>query len=178
MIGFTYMVLLLLILPVFLFIIAATIFFLIRYAVTRKKEYLFRLTVLWTVPFSFFLMGKTILWVTSLTSVDQDRIIGTYEVDTEFYPGPNAEWQKEHFRFEVAKGNKFILYARLADGTEREYIGRVNWAHQRIEKWSVDIDEPYKIVNKYPTLYRGYFSYYYVLETKDFGNMFFRKTFW
>lgn len=178
MVGFLYLVLLLLVLPIFLFYTAATVFFLIQLVVTRRKEHLSWFAVLWAIPFSLFLMGKVISWLGTLTYVDQDRIIGTYEVDTDFYPGPNADWQKEHFRFEIAKGNKFIFYVRLADGTEREYIGRVNWAYQRVEKWSVDIDEPYKIVNKYPTLYRGYFSYYYVLETKDFGNMFFRKTFW
>lgn len=29
--------------------------------------------------------------------ITKERIIGVYHIDTSFYPGSNANWQKEHF---------------------------------------------------------------------------------
>lgn len=98
-----------------------------------------------------------------------------YEIDTSFYPGKNANWQKEHFRFQVKQDDTFIFYDRLADNSEREYHGSITWAHQNPEKWSIQMNESHHVIDPHPVLYRNQKQIYYVFRSKLFGNMFFRK---
>ncbi|NQZ90183.1 MAG: hypothetical protein HRT54_21685 [Colwellia sp.] len=162
-------------LPIFLWMIVLTIKYLWHFYKTKNKQFLYKFSVLWLTPICFISLLMLFAWFNGLTHVDKQRIVGSYEVDTKFYPGKNANWQKEHFRFEITEDNKFYLFVRLADKSENVYQGYVKWANETPEKWSITMDNPYHIIDKHPVLYRSKFDYYYVFRTQKFGNMFFSK---
>lgn len=141
----------------------------------RDRTYLQSIAVLWMVPFGLISVLVFSSWFFGLTNVDKEKIIGKYAVDERFYPGSNADWQKKHYRFEVRPNDTFVFFERLADGSEKEYTGRIKWANERVEKWSISMDSPHHVVPKHPVLFREQFGFYYVFKTKKFGNMFFRK---
>jgi hypothetical protein len=158
-----------------LFLIIKTLSQLLRYFKTKNKKHLFTVIKIWFIPISIISILLMLAWLNGLTLVDKDRIVGTYEVDSDFYPGKNADWQKNHFRFKIQKDGKFILFSRLANKSEKEYFGEISWANEAPEKWSVKMLNPHHIIDKHPVLYREKFGFYYVFRSKRFGNVFFRK---
>ena len=146
-----------------------------RYYKNREIVHLKRIAIIWLTPISFILVLIFLSWMSSLTSVDRAKIIGSYAVDDNFYPGENAVWQKKHYRFEVRPDDTFVLFERLGDGSDRPYFGKITWANEAIEKWSITMEIPHHVVDEHPVLYRERFGFYYVFRTKKFGNMFYRK---
>lgn len=142
---------------------------------TRDSYHLKQIALIWCVPFLFFGSLFFVSWYLSPVQISKGSIVGCYEVDDRFYSGPNAQWQKKHFRFEVTSKNTFVLYERLADQTDKPFVGQVNWANQRPERWSVTMKTPHHVVDRHPTLYRQQSGFYYVFRTKKFGNMFFKR---
>jgi hypothetical protein len=145
------------------------------YAKTHEALHLHKTAVLWLVPIIFVSALIFLSWSLSLSSVDRNKIIGNYEVDAQFYPGKNALWQKRHYRFQVRPDNTFVLFERLADSSEKMYVGNITWANEATEKWSISMENDHHIVPRHPILYRERFGFYYVFKTKKYGNMFFRK---
>jgi hypothetical protein len=152
-----------------------TISQLIRYYKTKNNTHLFAVLKIWLLPTSVISILLILGWLNSLTLVDKDKIVGIYEIDNEFYPGKNADWQKSHFRFQIKEDSTFILFSRLADKSEKQYIGKISWANEATEKWSVKMLNPHHVIDNHPVLYREKFGFYYVFRSKRFGNMFFRK---
>lgn len=147
----------------------------VRYNNSKDKIFFKKALILWLLVASFIGIVVLLSWYFSPISVDKHLIIGTYEIDTKLYPGKNANWQKEHFRFQITEDDQFIFYERLADKTERVSYGRVKWAKERTEKWSILIEKPHHVIDQHPVLYRSNRGFYYVFRSKLFGNMFFRK---
>jgi len=107
--------------------------------------------------------------------ITKDRIVGEYEIDTSFYRGTNAEWQKEHFKFEITSEDKFIFFEKLADGSYKKTEAEVEWYRNSPPMlFRLILKSPHELIDTYPALYRGNRKFYYVFETK-FGNMFYRK---
>lgn len=161
---------------IFLVLISKSVSNFLNYSRSGDNTYIKKLAVMWLVPSLFIVAVVMLSWSLSLTQVNRDRIVGSYEVDDSFYPGSNANWQKKHYRFEVHSDNTFKLYLRLADNSEAEYLGNITWANENPEKWSIAMHDPHHVVDPNPTLYREKFGFYYVFRTQKFGNMFFRKT--
>jgi hypothetical protein len=154
---------------------AKTLSQLLRYYKTKSNKHLFIVLKIWLLPTSVIATLLMLGWLNSLMHVDRAKIVGTYEVDSNFYPGKNADWQKSHFRFQIKKDDTFILFSRLADKSEKQYIGKVTWANEATEKWSVKMLNQHHVIDHHPVLYRERFGFYYVFRSKSFGNMFFRK---
>lgn len=108
--------------------------------------------------------------------ITKERVIGTYEIDNRFYPGKNSDWQKDHFFFEITKGNEFIFNEKLKDGSIKTVRGRVEWYRDKPPMlYRIIMDNEHPLIDPTPVLYRGKRKFYYVFESK-FGNMFYRKT--
>lgn len=43
----------------------------------------------------------------------QEDIYGTYIIDKEQFPGDQADWQYDHFKFEITPDNKLIFQSRV-----------------------------------------------------------------
>ena len=71
----------------FLVLVFKTALNLRAYSETRKIVHLKKVAALWLVPISFVAGILFLSWFLSLTRVDKNKIIGSYEVDTRFYPG-------------------------------------------------------------------------------------------
>ncbi len=107
--------------------------------------------------------------------ITKERIVGTYEIDTNFYPGANAKWQKQHFKFKITEDDKFLFYEKLRDGSYKITEGEMVWYRNSSPMlFRINIDSPHPLIDTYPGLYRGNRKFYYVFESK-FGNMFYRK---
>jgi len=81
-----------------------TIRYIWLYIKTRNSTNLKKLGAIWFLP--GILIG---LAMYAHYPITKDRIVGVYEIDTNFYPGKNANWQKEHFFFEITEDDTFLF---------------------------------------------------------------------
>lgn len=111
-----------------------------------------------------------------LRKLSPKDIYGVYRIDRGFYPGPNADWQYEHYQFEI-KVNTLTLTEIDDDGARHQYPWELVWSdvNTRRALWSAKKAKKHHLHFESPQLFRSYGSFYYVIRSDKFGNMFFRK---
>ncbi|MDP5215528.1 hypothetical protein ORJ66_21010 [Pseudoalteromonas tunicata] len=167
----------LIILPAVVSILIYSVYQLIKYFTSRNKNHLQKLAILWCTLLVLFLVLFTYAQINAPVAFTKEHVIGSYQIDTSFYPGKNSEWQKKHFRFEITQNDEIILFERLKDGSELKYVNKIKWNMGPPFKWSILIKEQHHILDSRPTLFRSINNkkFYYVFKSQNFGNMFFRK---
>ena len=118
-------------------------------------------------------------YFTGKMHVDKEDIYGSYIIDRTRFPGKNAEWQYQHYRFEITEPDGFAFHCTNYDKVVKTYIGKVefttdNRPHIKLQMQYPDGDTCH-VLRTNPTLYREPFSFYYVFESPKYGNMFFKN---
>jgi hypothetical protein len=118
-------------------------------------------------------------YFTGKMHVSKGDIYGSYVIDRDKFPGRNANWQYERFRFEIIEPDVFKFYKTYDGKIIKTYTGKVeftldNRPHIKLHMQYPDGDTCH-VLRENPTLYREPFSFYYVFESPLFGNMFFTK---
>ena len=112
--------------------------------------------------------------------VTQGDIYGTYVIDRTKFPGKQADWQYNHYRFEITRQNEFLFRLTDKEKVIRTFRGKAVFSpYYKIPRIVLQVDSPsYHIINETPTLYRTVWSFYYVFYSPKFGNVFFTKGKW
>lgn len=165
----------------FVFIlIPGTLIMLIVWLFTRSKQ-IGRLLILgWASVFGLAALSIAMQFFTEKKQLQRDDIYGTYVIDRSKFPGKQADWQYNHFRFSITKDNKFNFYVTDGNKVITIYQGSISflevYGHPRLV---LQLPKPHHhIMEEAPTLYRNVFSFYYVFHSRKFGNVFFTKGDW
>lgn len=110
--------------------------------------------------------------------VSPSDVYSTYRIDRRLYPGKNANWQYDHYIFEITPDDKFHLTEIDDKGISHGHIGKVTWSDTNTRRalWSAKLDKEHHLKVDSPILYRSASAFYYVIPSKKYGNMFFRRT--
>lgn len=119
-------------------------------------------------------------YFTDPMDVDKEDIYGTYVIDRDYFPGKNADWQYNHYRFEITKSDSIKFTVIDGNNITDTYVSKIeftsdNRPHIRIVNDYRLEKETHPILRENPTLYRKPFSFYYVFNSPVYGNMFFTK---
>ena len=117
---------------------------------------------------------------TDKKKLTQDDIYGEYIIDRGKFRGTQADWQYNHFRFEITKKNEFLFYLKDKEKVTKMYRGNVKFLEAyKGPRIVLSVDTPrHHIIEDMPTLYRSVWSFYYVFHSPKFGNVFFTKGKW
>ncbi len=170
-----------------------TVFFLLAWIVTyikwKKHTALFILIGIW----GLVILGTGLLWISEpllrpMVLTQQD-IYGTYVIDKDKFPGKQAEWQYDNFRFKITPENKMIFESRVSkdywksETVDVSYssgyfdLDKEQYCNRKIRIHSDSTN--HHIIRDNPTLYRKRFNqFYYVFKSEKFGNVFFKKGEW
>jgi hypothetical protein len=112
--------------------------------------------------------------------IDRNDIYGSYVIDRSKFPGRQADWQYNHYWFEIRHPDQFIFHVTDGKKILTTYKGKVHflevYANPRIE---LIVEPPgYHVIEPKPTLYRTRWGFYYVFHSTEFGNVFFTKGEW
>ncbi|WP_303311823.1 hypothetical protein [Hymenobacter sp. BT730] len=148
--------------------------------ISGKRFFGKALGLLWGGLIGLILAGLVIRPFTEKIDLAQEDIYGDYVIDRTKFPGKQADWQYNHFRFTLNRDNEFIFYQ-----TEQEKILKVTRGTfsflngYRRPRIVLQVAEPrHHIIEDTPTLYRAIWSFYYVFHSPEFGNVFFTKAKW
>ena len=156
-------------------LILATVGLLVYFLATKKKIALKILGGLWALSIIIFCLSLFMNKFRKPISLTKQDIIGEYRIDTNFYPGTNAKWQYEHFKFSITPNDSFRFYLLGKGRILKTYTYNLKYSSGPPELWSIVSDTTLKILKHPPTLYRGHNKFYYVIRSDNYGNMFFRK---
>jgi len=176
----------LILLPISLLLLLAWI---VTFIGWRKHTPIFILLSIW----AFFILLTGILWISEPffkpMILTQQDIYGTYVIDKDRFPGKQADWQYENFRFKITDHNELIFESLIYDSKWKADTVKVSYSSGYYDedkkeycnqKLRVHSDSTsHHIIRDNPTLYRQSFSgFYYVFESEKFGNVFFKKGQW
>ena len=64
-------------------------------------------------------------WFERPISLTKKQIIGGYRIDKNFYPGKNANWQYDHYRFTITQSDSIYLYVTGNDSMTKIYRSKL-----------------------------------------------------
>ena len=140
---------------------------LIKYAKSKSKK---RLIILVIALVIFSINYSIIRQFEKPIRLKKEEIVGEYKIDTDFYPGKNANWQYDNYSFEITNNDQFIL--KHSNGSELAFD--ITWSSGPPFLWTIK-NPKHQIINRQVTLYRSHYKFYYVFNSSKWGNMFFRK---
>ncbi len=144
----------------------------------RNKEWKIAFVIVILIPILLFLIHY--IFFTPMI-VDRSDNYGEYVIDRDVFKGKQADWQYNHYRFEIKEDNTFLFYVTEKEKIIKTYKGTVTFIAPRGKSVCIfiDMNEPrHHILEQHPTMYRNIWSFYYVFKSKYYGNMFFRKGTW
>ncbi|MCR5863314.1 hypothetical protein LRS05_14810 [Flavobacterium sp. J372] len=165
-----------------IFIIFPTIVvLLILLAVTRKPIFGKAILAIVIGIFTLVIAASVVGFIFSKKKLDGSDFYGTYVIDRAFYPGKQADWQYNSFRFEIKKNDSVYFYH--TDGNKilkvHKGIAEIRDYGYGSARIAIKMSRPtHHIVADYPTIYRRTWDLYMVLHSEKFNNVFFKKGDW
>lgn len=162
----------------FILLFCISSIFIIIYFVTKRKIFIKLFVGYWLTLVLLFLSLLIVGLVNSPTSVDKDDLYGEYVIDKNMFKGKNADWQSEHFSFEIKENDEFVFFEYYDNGiVKSKHTGNVEFVegyaspHLRLSQ----VNPEHQIFDSEPLLVRNNWNFYYVFKSKKFGNVFFKK---
>ncbi len=163
-------------------LLPVTAILLLLWLLTRKFLFGHALATLWLGVFVLMLLSVLIQFFTSKMCLDKSDYQGEYVVKREFFAGEQADWQYNHFRFEITKQDSIFFYETEGQEILKMHKGTVQTtdpSRYPSARLKVKMEEPiHHLLQHNPTTYRGSWSFYLVFESDKFGNVFFHQGKW
>lgn len=156
-------------------LLLATVLLLIYFKVTKSKTVLKILGGLWILIILSVILITIKIEFDRPLHLTKEQIAGNYRIDKSFYPGKNADWQYEHYKFTITPNDSIYFYVIRRDTVLKTYSGKLKYSSGPPDLWHIQGDTTFHIIKNPPTLYRGHTRFYYVFHSELYGNMFFRK---
>jgi hypothetical protein len=130
-----------------------------------------------------FVTGIGLLsWLVRKTELSRQDYSGSYIIDRRFFPGRQADWQYNHFRFEIRDNDSIYFHQTEGARIVTTYRGHITTTAP--ETYSslrlvLNMDSPtHHIVSENPTTYRSAWNFHLVFQSPLFNNVYFRKGKW
>lgn len=162
----------------FIFILIPGTFILLLLGIaTRKSIFGYLLGLMWSGVIAIILLSLLLRPFTTPKKVTTEKIYGEYIIDRTKFPGPQADWQYDNFKFSITKTNLLLFSYKRGDGNFTTDTIPVDFLDQYYShRLIIGKDKKrHHIIQDNPTLYRKTWSFYYVFYSEQYGNMFFTK---
>ncbi|WP_413533209.1 hypothetical protein [Empedobacter brevis] len=165
----------------FVFIlIPLTVIFLSIWLITKKKFIGKTLGIIWIGIFCLVMVASLIQWLTSKTKLNKKDFYGEYIINRNYFPGKQADWQYENFRFEIKNNDSIYFYITDKENVIKTYKGVISTIKPyNSERLRIHMQQPtHHILSQNPTIYRSSWSFYLVFNSQKLSNVYFKKGKW
>jgi hypothetical protein len=127
-----------------------------------------------TVLFSIF------QFLTSKKVLDKNDYYGKYTIDKSYFPGKQANWQYDTFRFIIKTNDSIYFYVTDKNKIRKTYKGTISTVNPiDSERVVLHMQQPtHHILSTNPTIYRSVWGFKLVFNSPKFSNMCFKKAEW
>lgn len=114
--------------------------------------------------------------------MSKEDYYGEYIIDRSYFPGHQADWQYNHYRFTISKEDEILFYITNGPIVIETLKGKIQCTPPNRYKSAriiIEMDEPrMHILESNPTTYRGIWDFVLVFHSNKFHNMYFKKGKW
>lgn len=147
---------------------------------SRKRIFGSALAGLWIVIITVIFIASLVQRYHQKTILSRNDYNGEYVIDRNRYSGRQADWQYNHFRFEIRGNDSLYFYLTDTVRLVKTYTGRVqttdNYHSQRLV---IAMDTPvFHLLSSNPTTYRSNNGFWLVFNSPKYRNVFFKKGKW
>ena len=165
----------------FVFILVPfTLIFTVIVLVLGRRKLLKPLAYFWIAVVGLIILSISFRLLRQKKKLTRNDIYGEYIIDRSKFGKNQANWQYNHFRFEITKQNELVFIE-----TEKDTILKMSKVDisfldtYRQPRINLHVDSArHHLIQENPTLYRTVWSFYYVFHSSKFGNVFFKKGKW
>jgi uncharacterized membrane protein YbhN (UPF0104 family) len=153
---------------------------LIVWVLTRNKIFWKMLEIIWLAIIGLVIFVMTTQWLTAKTILDKEDYYGQYIIDRNFFPGKQADYQYNTFRFEIKDNDTLYFYLTDKERILQTYKGSITTNDIYIsERLSINMQTSiHHILTSNPTTYRSAWNFYLVFYSPKFNNVYFKKGKW
>ncbi len=157
-----------------------TLILFILYLIKGNNRYLRRILQFWAVTLALSICILILGQIFSLIELSKKDYYGTYIIDKKYYPGRQADWQYENFRFEIKHNDSIYFYVTDKNKINTTYYGSIKTTpNYYSERLILKMAQPtHHILKSNPTTSRGIWDFYLVFKSDSFNNVFFKKGTW
>lgn len=133
----------------------------------------------WSFLFLLYIIGLVVNMLTSRIILDKEDYYGEYIVCRDYFPGEQADWQYNHFRFEIKENDSIYFYVTEKEKIIKAYKGRVYFTNHKSKRIDIQMSTSnHHVLFEDPTIHRSAWSFYLTFDSPKFNTMFFRKGKW
>jgi hypothetical protein len=157
-----------------------TVILLLIWLFSGKKLFGKTIGLIWIGIIGLVVFSMTINWLTSKTELEKKDYYGQYIINRDFFPGKQADWQYENFRFEIKENDSIYFYVTDKEKILKTYRGTITTTESYVSKrLIVNMEQPTNhILKSNPTTYRSTWSFILVFYSSKFNNVYFKKGEW
>ena len=165
---------------VILFIFPLTIVLLLIWAITRKRIFVKILGYFWISLLGLFCLGTIVRLLTDKMELEKSDYYGQYIVNRDYFPGKQADWQYNNFRFEIKENDTIYFHVTDKEKILKTYRGTITTTKPySSERLIIKMEQTtHHIMTSNPTTYRSAWSFYLVFYSPKFNNVYFKKGQW
>ena len=153
---------------------------LVSWLISGKKEVGTMLLFIIIGFIAFEILVAGLKWIRSKRNLDRGDIYGEYVIDRTKFPGKQADWQYNNFRFEIKENDSIYFHETIGAQIQKTYKGKISFKkYYKQPRLVIEMNKPgHHIFSDNPTLFRTRWSFYYVFKSPKFYNVFFKKGKW
>ena len=135
---------------------------------------------LWIGVITLSIQATIIGLITDKKKLDINDYYGEYIVNRDYFPGKQADWQYNNFRFEIKENDSIYFYVTDKEIIIKTYRGAITTTKPySSERLIINMEQPtHHILTNNPTTYRSIWSFYLVFYSPKFNNVYFKKGKW
>jgi hypothetical protein len=163
-----------------LILLPLTIILLIGWLITRKVIYGKTLGFIWLIIIGYCVLAWATRTLTAKKLLQKDDFYGQYIINRKYFPGKNADWQYDSFRFEIKENDSLYFYIMDAGRVLKKIGGTIETVKPyQSQRAILNIRQPRShLIDSIPAVYRDSWSFYLVFHSPKFGNMYYKKGKW
>jgi hypothetical protein len=165
----------------FLILISPFIIGLFLYGLKKKSEFIGKsILTIYAFGIVFIILMSTIGILAKKKVLEKSDLYGEYTIDRNYFPGKQADWQYNKFRFEIKENDSIYFYVTDREIINKTYKGKISTlAAYKSARLVIEMENPnHHILTTNPTIYREAWDFFMVFKSPKFNNMYFRKNEW
>ena len=165
---------------IFFVIVPLTVILLLIWAISRKAIFGKLLGLMWLGIAGIIVFSISASWLFSKKELSKSDYYGQYVVNRDYFSGEQADWQYNHFRFEITDQDSIFFHMTDYGEIVKTYRGSISTSKSyKSARLRIKMDQPtHHIMAMNPTTYRNSWSFYMVFYSSKFNNVFFKKGKW
>ncbi len=153
---------------------------LIIWLITKKLIFVKILAGIWGLIILLVIVASIAQPIFEKKKLKKKDYYGEYIIDRNYFKGKQADWQYDHFRFEITDDDSIFFYVTEKERIIETFKGTITTLKPySSERLVIKMEKPtHHILNSNPTIYRETWDFFMVFNSPKYYNMFFRKGEW